>query len=555
MKLNNGAGMTEILSGSSNVTEIDAVVIGAGFGGLRMLYELRKLNVQAVALEAATDVGGTWHWNRYPGARTDSESWVYCFSFSEELQQEWNWKDRYPSQPEMKAYLSHVADRFDLRRDIRFQTRVSSARYDDATGLWSIETEAGERFVCRYFIPATGPISKPIMPTFPGLDSFAGETYLTARWPDHPVSFAGKRVAVIGTGSTGIQVVPEVAKDASQVIVFQRTANFALPGRNRALTDEERQAIKDRYPEIWAQTQRQISGFAIPETREMFGDLSEAERQERLSSAYERGGFEFLFTAFRDMLVQEEANEAAAEFLRAHIRRTVKDPETAELLCPKGYPFGARRPAVEHGYFEAFNRPNVKLVDISRDPIKKITPTGLQTDNASYEFDMLIFATGFDAGAGAMLAMDITGRKGVSLSEKWSDGPRTYLGIMVDEFPNRFMVSGPQTPFGNIPVMIENEVRWIGAAIAYCERVAAVSLEPAPEMVDGWVDEVWANLNATLLREAGSAGSWYLGLNVEGRPPAPVFFHGKASKYFSRLEEIVQAEFADFSCLTMGAAA
>jgi cation diffusion facilitator CzcD-associated flavoprotein CzcO len=537
--------MIEDVNGSSGATEVGAVVIGAGFGGLRMLYELRRLKIDAVVIEGGSDVGGTWFWNRYPGARTDSESWVYCYSFSEELQQEWDWLERYPSQPQVLAYLRHVADRFDLRRDIRFGTQVRSSIYDESSNRWIVETDAKERLLCRYLIFATGPLSKPIAPPFDGLDAFRGEWYLTARWPDQPVSFAGKRVAVIGTGATGIQVLPEVAKQAAHVTVFQRTPNYAIPGRNRALTDDERRTIKDRYPEIWALTQRQASGFDIPETRKTFDELDADERRDALVGALERGGFQFLFTTFRDLMVDEEANEVAAEFLRAHIRSVVNDPATAELLCPKGYPIGAKRPPVEHGYYAAFNRPNVTLVDVSDDPITAITTRGVRTSTAEHDFDVLIFATGFDSATGALMGMDIRGRGSRSLKDAWANGPRTFLGMTVDGFPNMFLIAGPQSPFGNIPVMIENEVRWIGAAIGHGLTHGVDRLEPAPTEVQKWVDEVDRSLNATLMRKGTLANSWFLGLNVDGKPAAPLFFFGRANKYFDRLAEVVQHQFAE----------
>jgi cyclohexanone monooxygenase len=542
--------MIEDVNGSLGATEVGAVVIGAGFGGLRMLYELRRLKIDAIVIEGGSDVGGTWFWNRYPGARTDSESWVYCYSFSDELQQEWDWLERYPSQPEVLAYLRHVADRFDLRRDIRFGTQVRSSIYDESSNRWIVETDAKERLLCRYLIFATGPLSKPIAPPFDGLDAFPGEWYLTARWPDQPVSFAGKRVAVIGTGATGIQVLPEVAKQAAHVTVFQRTPNYAIPGRNRALTDDERRDIKNRYPEIWALTQRQASGFDIPETRKTFDELDADERRDALAGALERGGFQFLFTTFRDLMVDEEANEVAAEFLRAHIRSVVNDPATAELLCPKGYPIGAKRPPVEHGYYAAFNRPNVLLVDVSDDPITAITTRGVRTSTAEHDFDVLIFATGFDSATGALMGMDIRGRGSRSLKDAWANGPRTFLGMTVDGFPNMFLIAGPQSPFGNIPVMIENEVRWIGAAIGHGLTHGVARLEPGPTEVQKWVVEVDRSLNATLMRRGTLANSWFLGLNVDKKAAAPLFFFGRANKYFDRLAEVVQHQFAELTPAT-----
>jgi cation diffusion facilitator CzcD-associated flavoprotein CzcO len=542
--------MIEHIDESLGVTDVGAVVIGAGFGGLRMLYELRRLKIDTVVIEEGSDVGGTWFWNRYPGARTDSESWVYAYSFSDELQQDWDWSERYPSQPEVLAYLRHVADRFDLRRDIRFGTQVRSCTYDESSNRWAVETDTGERLRCHFLIFATGPLSKPIAPPFEGLDSFGGEWYLTARWPEKPVDFAGKCVAVIGTGATGIQVVPELAELAAHVTVFQRTPNYAIPGRNRALTGDERQGIKDRYPEIWALTERHASGFAIPETRKRFEELDEDERRAALVGALERGGFEFQFTTFRDLMVDEKANEVAAEFLRTHIRSVVNDPETAELLSPGGYPFGAKRPPVEHGYYAAFNRPNVTLVDVSDDPITAITTQGLRTGSAEYEFDVLVFATGFDGATGALLAIDTVGRGGRSLKEEWASGPRTFLGITASGFPNMFLVAGPQSPFGNVPVMIEHEVRWIGAAIDHSQRCEVARLEPGSAVVQEWVDEVDSSLNATLMRKGTDANSWFLGVNVEGKHAAPLFYFGRANVYINRLVDVAEHHFVELTTPT-----
>lgn len=537
--------MTDAVPAADAGKEFDAVVIGAGFGGLRMLYELQCLGVSAIVLEEAADVGGTWYWNRYPGARTDTESWVYCFSFSEELLHAWNWSERYPSQPEVLEYLRHVADRFDLRRDIQFGTRVESATYNSVTNQWTVVTDRGDALTCRFFIPATGPLSRPLDPPFPGLEAFEGEWYLTARWPDEPISFAGKRVGVIGTGSTGIQVIPIVAAEAAQVTVFQRTPNYVIEGRNRRLTDSDRTAIRECYEEIWALTQRQTSGFPIPEAEHCAEELSPEEQQRVLERAWRDGGFEFLFGTFRDLMTDEQANETAAEFIRTQIRRTVKDPETAELLCPKGYPFGAKRPPVGHSYYETFNRDNVTLVDVSNDTIERISSRGVMTTSREYDCDVLIFATGFDASTGALMAMDIRGREARSLNEKWAEGPRTFFGITVDDFPNMFLISGPQTPFGNIPVMIDNEVRWIGRAIEFSNLNHVDHMEPSPEAVQSWVEETQRSLDATLMRFGSSVNSFFLGSNLEGKPKAPLFYFGRADVYFRCLDHVASAGFPE----------
>jgi cation diffusion facilitator CzcD-associated flavoprotein CzcO len=525
--------------------DYDAIVIGAGISGLYQLHTLREAGFKVRVFETGTGVGGTWYWNRYPGARFDSESYSYGYSFSQELLDEWDWTEHFSPQPHTLKYLNHVADKFDLRKHMQFGCTVESAHWDDDATLWRLHLADGRDLSCRILITAIGLLSAPTLPRYEGLDSFEGQSFHTFNWPEEPVEFAGKRVAVIGTGATGIQVLPEVAKQAAHVTVFQRTPNYAIPGRNRALTDDERRDIKDRYPEIWALTQRQASGFDIPETRKTFDDLEADERREALAGALERGGFQFLFTTFRDLMVDEEANEVAAEFLRAHIRSVVNDPATAELLCPKGYPLGAKRPPLEHGYYAAFNRPNVTLVDVSDDPITAITTRGVRTSTAEHDVDVLIFATGFDSATGALMSMDICGRGSRSLKDAWANGPRTFLGMTVDGFPNMFLIAGPQSPFGNVPVMIENEVRWIGAAVEHGVRHEVATLEPRPTEVQGWVDEVDRSLHATLMRKGTLAHSWFLGLNVDGKATAPLFFFGRANKYFDRLAEVVQHQFAE----------
>jgi cation diffusion facilitator CzcD-associated flavoprotein CzcO len=538
---------TETSVAPETVTDFGAVVVGAGFGGLRMLYELRQLGITARVIEAGTDVGGTWFWNRYPGARTDSESWVYCFSFSRELEQEWDWAERYPSQPEVLKYLQHVADRFHLREDIQFDTRVQSAVYDEGVNKWVVTTDRGERFTGTYFIPATGPLSRPLDPPFEGLQSFAGEWYLTARWPEKEVDFSGKRVGVIGTGATGVQVVPVVAEQAAHVIVFQRTPNYVIAAGNHPLTDAERQDIKNRYDAIWARTQEQAGAFAMGGTDRSVKEATREEQQQVFERVWQCGGFQFLFETFNDLMLDERANEAATEFIRNQIRATVKDPATAELLCPKGYPLGAKRPPLGHSYYEAYNRDNVTLVDVSHHPIERITRKGVRAGAEEYEFDILIFATGFDGSTGALMAMDIRGRDGQSLNEKWAEGPRTYLGLAVDGFPNMFMISGPQSPFANIPVIIENAVRWISRAVSHERLDHLAYLEATPDAVQQWVDETEMVLNASLVRKGDNVHSWFLGANVEGKPHAAFFFHGAANAYFDRIRQVEDRGFAGFS--------
>ena len=510
--------------------ELDAVVIGAGFSGLRMLIELRRLGLSAKVIDAGSDVGGTWCWNRYPGARTDSESWQYAYSFSRELQDEWRWTERYPSQPEVQGYLRHVADRFDLRRDLVLRTRVTAARYDEATATWTVTTDHDGTYSCRYLIGATGVLSEPYVPDLPGLDSFAGQWYLTANWPEHHVDFAGKRVAVVGTGASGVQIAPIIAHTAEHLSVFQRTPNFVMPGRNYTLSSAQRQAIRRDYDRIWESTRNHVFGFDMAPAGRVAGDLSADEQRRFLERAWETGGFYFVFDAFDDLLINDDANHAAAEFIRDKIRTIVDDPAVAELLCPKGYPFLGKRPPVGHLYYETFNRDNVTLVDVHDDPIAEVTPTGLRTaTGADHPADMIVFATGFDALTGALSRIDVRGRGGVGLREKWADGGRTHLGICVDGFPNLFMVCGPQSPFANIPVAAEGVVEWIGAAIAHLRRNDLASIEVTPDAVRDWDRHIDELFHATVLPQCPN--SWWLGANVPGKPPTVLFYFGGYGAY------------------------
>jgi cation diffusion facilitator CzcD-associated flavoprotein CzcO len=531
---------------TSTGVDYDAIIVGAGFGGLRMLHELRTMGVSVKVIEGGADVGGTWYWNRYPGARTDSEAWVYCYSFSEELLDEWSWSERYPSQPEVLRYLNHVADKLELREDIQFNAWVTSAQFEQESGHWVVSTSDGGRQRCTFFIPATGPLSRPIDPPFEGLHSYKGQWYLSARWPADEVDFTGKRVGIIGTGATGIQLVPVLASDVEQVVVFQRTPNYVVPARNRPLTVDERQCIKSSYDAIWALTQQHVSGFAIEESDVRLRDVPVEDREAVFQRAWESGGFTFLFGTFRDLLVDEEANEAASEFVRARIREIVQDPATAELLSPKGYPFGAKRPPLGHSYYEAFNRDNVHLIDVSEMPIRRITPSGVQVGETEYPVDVLIFATGFDGSTGALLAMDIRGRSGITLREYWADGPRTYLGVGVDEFPNMFLISGPQSPFGNIPVVIENSVKWIGDVISFVSSEGCACIEPTRDAVDGWVAEAALMMSRSLVRRGAAAHSWMVGANIEGKAHSALFYFGRANVYFDRLRAEARDGFPGF---------
>lgn len=504
----------------SQEPQLDVVIIGAGFGGVRMLFEARQKGLAARLLEAGSDVGGAWHWNRYPGARTDSEAWVYCFGFDKELQNDWDWPERYPSQPQVQAYIKHVVDRFELGGDIQLNARVDSAVFDEDRDLWITTTEAGDQFVSRVLVSATGPLSAPQEPPYPGLADFKGEWHMTARWPqDEIVEFEGKRVGVIGTGASGIQVIPLVASVAMNLTVFQRTANYAIPARNYVLDDLQRKSIKSRYDDIWEQVSKQAMGMAMNPANRVSGDVTDDERQRILEAAWEEGGFRFFLETFDDVFYDPTSNDAVSEFVRNKIRLIVKDPATAEVLCPKpDHPLGAKRPPLGNFYYETFNRENVDLVDVSNNAIADVTETGIRlADGTEIELDMIIFATGFDALTGALTRVDVRGPGGVSLAEKWEGGPRTHLAMTVDGFPNFFMIAGPQIPFANAPAMIEPTVETISGAIAALEQKQETRIEVDPAAVEEYNELLSAFYNATIFPAGAKLRAWWLGTNVKGK--------------------------------------
>ena len=527
--------------------DYDVVVIGSGFAGLRMLHELRRLGMSAVALEAGTDVGGTWYWNRYPGARTDSESWYYCYSFSDELLDEWVWTERFPTQPQVMSYLRFAADRLDLRKNIRFGTEVRGAAYDAARNVWTVETAGGERVTCAYLVTAAGVLSKPYEPPFPGIDCFQGEWYHTGRWPKEPVDLTGRRVAVIGTGASAIQVIPVIALTAQEVVVFQRTANYVVPARNHPLGDVHRKAIRRDYSKIWEQTQNHVFAFGMDPAHRLFADVPRQQRRAILEWGWEVGGFQFAFETFDDILVDEACNEEVSEFIRNKIRAIVRDPETAEKLCPKDHPFGGKRPPLGHSYYEAFNRENVRLVDVRETPIDEIVPQGVKSaDGTEYEVDAIIFATGFDAVTGALTHMHVRGRDNQTLKEKWVDGPRTHLGIAADGFPNMFMICGPLSPFANIPVVIDNVVKWIGRALAYMRSEGIARMEATPAAVDEWVRHVNELVSGSVLADGANVRSWFLGANIPGKTTTTLFYFGGANNFFNEIAAAADEDFSGF---------
>ena len=512
-------------------TDVDVVVVGAGFAGLYLLHRLRALGFSAHAFEAGSDVGGTWYWNRYPGARCDAESLAYSYSFSPELEQEWEWTERYAGQPEILRYLNHVADRFDLRRDISLRTRVTAATFDERILRWRVRTDAGDELSAQFCVMATGCLSAPKTPDLPGLGDFAGRVLETARWPHEAVDFTGRRVGVIGTGSTGIQLIPVVAETAGQLTVFQRTPNFSIPARNRPLEPGEVDAFKAHYDQFRARQRTSPSGTPLdaPPTQSVL-EVERADLTAMLERLWANGGLTPILSAYTDLMTNAEANEIVAEFIRAKIRATVRDPATAAALCPHDHPFGTKRPCLDTNYYETYNRPNVVLVDLRTDPIVAITEGGVRTEHAETPLDDLVLATGFDAITGALLSIDVRGRGGTRLADRWAAGPRTYLGLGVAGFPNLFTVTGPGSPsvLSTMTVSIEQHVEWITDCLVALRDEGQATIEAEPDAEDAWVAHV-NDLAAQKLYDR--ANSWYLGANVVGKPRVFMPYTGGVGTY------------------------
>jgi cation diffusion facilitator CzcD-associated flavoprotein CzcO len=513
------------------VKELDALVIGAGFAGLYQLFCLRdRLGLSVKALEAGGGVGGTWYWNRYPGARCDSESHVYWYTFSPELMREWEWSDRYPGQAEILRYLNFVADRFDLKRNIQFNTRVVAASYDEQANRWQVQTEGGETYVVKFLITAVGCLSTANVPDFPGLKDFAGDWYHTGQWSHEGVDFTGKRVGMIGTGSTGIQAAPVIAASAEHLTVFQRTANYSVPARNAPLTPEFRDYIKQNPGEIRAVTRETINGMAFRIEERLAVETPPEEREKIYEAAWERGGLQFR-AAFQDMMIDKAANDTAADFVKRKIRSIVKDPATAAVLSDIDHPYAAKRPPIDTNYFETYNRANVTLVDLRNAPIDRISRAGICTTEAEYPVDIIVFATGFDAMTGPMLRMDIRGRDGVALKDLWEAGPRNYLGLQVTGFPNLFTITGPGSPsvLCNMPVAIEQHADWITDCIRHLRDSRLECIEARADAMDKWVAEVNEAAHKTVLPLAKH--SWYLGANIPGKPRVFMPYAGGMARY------------------------
>lgn len=521
----------------------DAVVVGAGFAGMYMLYRLRSAGLSVQVFEAATDVGGTWHWNRYPGARCDAESIEYSYSFDDALQQEWNWTERFATQPEIRRYAEHVADRFELRRDIRFNTRVTSAIFDKETLRWTIETDKGEAVSARYFINAVGCLSQPKAPDIAGLEKFGGEILISSSWPESGVNFAGKHVGVIGTGSTGTQIIPEIAKEAKHLTVFQRTPNFTVPARNAALSDTYITEVKANYAELRRRARVFGSAGASPPERSAL-EVTAEERRQAYEAFWEIGG-PTLQIVYNDLMIDEAANKTAADFIRQKIAETVKDPDLARKLSPTGYPLGAKRLCVGTDYYETYNRENVSLIDLLETPLETITEKGVRTSAREVELDVIVLATGFDAITGALLAMDIRGSDGLALADKWRDGPKTYLGLAVSGFPNMFIITGPGSPsvLGNVMVSIEQHVEWIDRLVQYMEAHDIAALDADETAEQNWVDHVNAVAAMTLYPKGNS---WYVGANIPGKPRMFLPYVGGMAAYSAQCDAVADAGFEGF---------
>ena len=527
--------------------DFDAIIVGAGLSGMYQLYRLRELGLRVRVFETGTDVGGTWYWNRYPGARFDSESYSYGYSFSKELLQEWEWSEHFAGQPETLRYCQYVADKFDLRRDIQFKSRITAATYDDATRRWIVALEDGGQFSTRFLITAIGPLSTPTLPRLEGIESFGGQSFHTARWPREKVDFAGKRVAVIGTGATGVQTIQSIAGEVGHLTVFQRTPNWCAPLHNGKIDAETQATIKAGYPEMFARCRETFACFLhTPDARGAF-EVSEGEREAFYEKLYGERGFGIWQGNFRDILIDPKANATISDFVARKIRHRVKDPVVAEKLIPTNHGFGTRRLPLETFYYEVYNRDNVELVDIKQTPIERITPKGIKTRAREFEFDIIIYATGFDAITGAFDKIEFRGVDGVSLKDKWKSGPETYLGLMIHQFPNLMMLMGPHTALGNIPRSIEYSVEWVTGLMRFAREHRLTRLEATPDGVTSWTDHVKA-LGVGLL--SNEVDSWMTGINrnVEGKDIRIIArYSGSAPAYRARCDEVAANGYRELS--------
>jgi cyclohexanone monooxygenase len=532
-------------AGARPVRTFDALIVGAGFAGIYMLHRLRELGFSARVIDAAKGVGGTWYWNRYPGARCDLESLEYQYTFSDEIRLEWKWTERYAAQPEILAYLNFVTDRLDLRRDMQFETRLERAVFDEATNRWALYTNGPEDFSARFLIMASGCLSAPRVPSFKGLESFQGNWYHTGYWPHEGVDFTGRRVGVIGTGSSAIQSIPLIAEQAAHLWVFQRTPNFSIPARNHPLGEDAIATFNQNFDAFLERVQG--SGFAsgMEPNNQNASDVSAEERERQYQYRWQQGGLS-MYLAFADLLFDKDTNDSAADFVRARIREMVKEPATADKLVPTSYPIGTKRICADTNYYDTFNRENVTLVDVNDDPIEEITASGVRTTSAEYELDSIVFATGFDAMTGSLVNVDIEGPGGVTLKEKWSGGPRTYLGLTTAGFPNLFMITGPQSPsvLTNMIRSIEQDVEWIGDCLQYLHDHEVERMEATAEAENEWVGHVDEVANTTLFP---LANSWYVGANIPGKARGFMPYVGGFPVYVEKCREVADNNYEGFT--------
>jgi len=532
---------------------LDVVVVGAGFGGLHMLYKLREMGFAVQGIEAADDVGGTWYWNRYPGARCDVESLVYSYTFSPEVDAEWRWTEKYATQPEIQRYLKFVADRLDLRRMIRFSSHVESAIFDESENLWRLTTDRGETFTARFIVLATGPISKPVLPDIPGIDTFKGEYIHTALWPKDEPDFRGKRVGVIGTGSSGTQAIPLIAEQAEKLTVFLRTANFTVPARNHRLSDEDLATWAANKEEIRAATWTGEIGGAgdtlmprrLRQSRLMpAASFAPEQRRELMEERWGWGGG-IVMSTFADVMLKPEVNDETADFLRGKIAEVVKDSKKLELLTPRGFYVGTKRICVGTNYYETYNRDNVELVDVKSHPIERVTETGVVVNGIEHQLDVLIFATGFDALTGALTSIELRGEGGQTINEAWSKGPRTFLGLSVQGFPNMLMIGGPGSPsvLTNVVQTNEYQVTLIGRFLGFLREQGKTHFDVAAGAQEAWTDHVNEIVHASLF---GTSDSWYVGANIPGKPRVILAYTGGINAYISKCEELCSNGFAGY---------
>jgi cyclohexanone monooxygenase len=532
---------------STSSDGLDVIIIGAGVAGVYAVHKLRQLGLKVRAFEKGDDVGGTWYWNRYPGCRCDVESLEYSFSFSPELDQEWKWRERYGNQGEILEYVQHVADRFDLRKDIQFNTTIKAATFDEKANRWTVTTDKGETITAPYCIMATGNLSTPRKPDIKGIDSFKGKTFHTGLWPHEGVDFTGLRVGIIGTGSSGVQSIPHIASQARQLFVFQRTANFSLPAQNGPMDPVKEAKHKAEYPERRAgavHTPFAIAGYPPPTKSAL--EVSEEERNATYERKWQEGGSISFLYSYTDLLTNKAANDTASEFVRNKIRSIVKDKETAEALCPNDHPIGTKRLILDTNYYETYNLPHVKLVNIRKNPIAEVTEWGIKTaDGKSYELDAIVFATGFDAMTGAMREIDIKGKDGASIRDKWRDGPQTYLGVMVAGFPNMFMVTGPQSPGVKSQMIFscQQHVDFIGDIIKYAQGRQKRRIEATRVAEMAWVQHNNEVANSTLYP---LANSWYMGANIPGKPRIFMPYVGGVTNYVKKCTEVAEKGYEGF---------